>query len=493
MKTRQRQICLGELGLKTTSWWYKTNRTAVFASLTVMIAVAAVLVWGNHPVSAAREPAEKMGSVLRLTADDIEQQNSFYVSPNGNDNESGTQENPWRTLSSAIKRLKPGDTLYVRAGFYKGSVDFSVSGRSDAPILITAYPGETPVIDGDEYTYPQTYWGSLMKVSGDYVNVSGFEVQYSNYMGVLVTGKFSTVSNLNVHHNMENGIFLLGDNTVADGNTVWMNCLSNENGSFTRTSWASGLSAGRSPNFAIIRNNKVYNNFGEGLSTYEANGTLIEGNEVYDNWATNIYISDATNVILRNNYIYDTDETLGKNGNYVGIMLGDERYDPPSEGIVIVDNIVNNTNINLYWWQGVEGGGMKDVTIRNNTFINSRERTNIRINNGPHENVVFSDNVILQQDTLPISSISVNDGISLFRNLWSKAPNKNAQGDGDIIATFETWAAYALWTGRGSMDRLDLATTISGFAWNNLTPVMLSELMPCGQFNYNRMNENFCR
>ncbi|MEM5774455.1 MAG: right-handed parallel beta-helix repeat-containing protein, partial [Anaerolineaceae bacterium] len=333
---------------------------------------------------AAAVPSGVTSPGFGLQATDIQQQNSYYVSPQGNDSAAGTRESPWRTLSAAIRRLNPGDTLFVRAGIYQGSVEISVSGRIDAPINITAYPGETPVIDGNRYFYPQAYWGALLKVSGEFVNVSGFEVQYSNYMGVLVTGRFSTVSKLNVHHNMENGIFLLGDNSVADGNTVWMNCLSNENGSFTRTSWASGLSAGRHPNFAIIRNNKVYNNFGEGLSTYEANGPLIEGNEVFDNWATNIYISDATNVILINNYIYNTDATLGQNGNYVGIMLGDEQYDPPSANITIIDNIVYNTNINLYWWQGVRGGGMKDVTIRNNTFINSREKTNIQISRGPH-------------------------------------------------------------------------------------------------------------
>ena len=50
--------------------------------------------------------------------------NSYYISPNGNDSNPGTIDEPWKTFSYALKSnqnngnspLGPGDTLYVREG-----------------------------------------------------------------------------------------------------------------------------------------------------------------------------------------------------------------------------------------------------------------------------------------------------------------------------------------------------------------------------------------
>ncbi len=99
-----------------------------------------------------------------------------------------------------------------------------------------------------------------------------------------------------------------------------------------------------------MRWNVVYGNWGEGISTYEANGTLIEDNTVHDNWSANIYISDATRVLAQRNFVYATGAMVG--GSQVGIMMGDERYTPASANIQIVNNIVYGTNRNFFWWQG---------------------------------------------------------------------------------------------------------------------------------------------
>lgn len=38
---------------------------------------------------------------------------TFYVSPNGDDNNPGTKERPWKSVSYAVSRLSPGDTLVI--------------------------------------------------------------------------------------------------------------------------------------------------------------------------------------------------------------------------------------------------------------------------------------------------------------------------------------------------------------------------------------------
>src|SRR5437867_2863494 len=54
---------------------------------------------------------------------------AYFVDPvKGVDRQEGTQEKPWKTVNHALKRLKPGDTLYLRGGVYYESVTMAVVG-----------------------------------------------------------------------------------------------------------------------------------------------------------------------------------------------------------------------------------------------------------------------------------------------------------------------------------------------------------------------------
>ncbi len=66
----------------------------------------------------------------------------------GDDANAGTVQAPWKTLAHALRRLKPGDTLYLRGGTYYEKVFLSRSGTAEAPITVASYPGELAVLDG---------------------------------------------------------------------------------------------------------------------------------------------------------------------------------------------------------------------------------------------------------------------------------------------------------------------------------------------------------
>jgi hypothetical protein len=79
----------------------------------------------------------------------------------GDDGGPGTAQAPWKTLAHALRRLKPGDTLYLRGGTYHEKVFLSRSGTAEAPITIAAHPGELAVIDGGQREFldsPATAW-----------------------------------------------------------------------------------------------------------------------------------------------------------------------------------------------------------------------------------------------------------------------------------------------------------------------------------------------
>jgi parallel beta-helix repeat protein len=353
----------------------------------------------------------------------------YYVSPSGNDANPGTFSKPWRTIRKAASKVLPGDTVYIRGGVYRESVDFTKSGTSNAPIRILAYPGETPIIDGNNYSIPGSDWGVLLSLSGSYIYVSGLEVRYSSGMGVILSGIYDTVDKINSHHNQQNGILITGDYGRVQNSLVWSNCMANVNGSAGQNS--SGLSAARYPNYAVISRNTVYSNWGEGISTYQANGTIIEDNTSYDNWSLNVYISDATNVLLQRNLVYTTGAMSG--GSQVGIAMGDEKYDPPSANITIINNIAYRNAVNLWWWQGSQGGGMSNVLIANNTLVNSTRQAGMVISKGSHQNVRIKNNLVVQDGTLPVIALIPNSQLFFSNNLWSKTPDSAASGPGDVV------------------------------------------------------------
>ncbi len=390
----------------------------------LVLALFALLGTPARSQAAQTQPADRM--LLQAAG------REYVVSPSGSDSNPGTASQPWKSLAKAAQAVRPGDRVIVRGGVYKEVVDFSTSGSASQPIRIEAYPGETPVIEGD-FARPG-YWGSLVRLSGDYIHLSGIEVRNSAYMCVLVYGSYNVVDDVFAHHCKENGILISGgQHSTVQNSRVWQAALANE---FAKNDdWASGLSAGREGvAYATIRNNTVWESWGEGISSYEADQVTIENNVVHDNYTANIYISDSTNVLCQGNFVYtDPASELFDYGPHVGIMLGDERYTPPSKNITLINNIAYGNRRNFYWWRGVQGGGMENVLIAHNTFVNSIQVSGVIIADGDHSNVRFTNNLIQQDGPLPVILAWADPEVDYGFNLWSKTPLGVAAGAGDVI------------------------------------------------------------
>lgn len=400
-------------------------------TLLVLFAVG-LTVFTSSPVIAAPHSQELSNKVyLPFISKGLP---GYFVSPNGNDLNPGTFNQPWRTIGKAARSVLPGDTVYVRAGIYMEAVSLNISGTQQNPIKFLAYPGETPVIDG-ENRLPSSYDG-LLYIKGDWIQISGFEVRNSAYIGVQLHGQHDTADAVYSHNNQKTGIWVQGDYGTVENSRLWQNGLA---------SGSAALSTARDENngttdYGVLRNNTVWENKGIGIDSYESNGTIIEGNIVHDNANGNIYISDATNVLCSRNYIYMTPGSMyygGQNTNF-GILLGDEKYTPPSDNITVINNIAYGNNFNLKWHAGDGGYGiMKNVLIANNTFVNTMPNTqgnaNLDISDGPHQNVRIMNNIIVQDDSQLIEDIPDVSGITFSHNLWSKTPHANVLGTGSIV------------------------------------------------------------
>ncbi len=371
---------------------------------------------------------------------------NYYVSPAGSDNSSGTLEKPLKTISKGVSMLKAGDILYVRTGTYVERVYVGQSGTADAPITIMAYPGEYPVIDG-ENTMPSSQWSSLVTLEGDYVSFIGFEVKNSNGMCVILSGQHDKAGKILAHHAQENGVLVSGDYGIAEDCVVWQCDRSNSaNPGSIGHGWSTGISAARSPvdgitTNAILRRNIAYNNWGEGISSFEAEGTLIEDNITYDNWSVNLYVSDTRNALIQRNIVYNTPNNIV--GERRPLTLGDERSDKPrSANNTVINNFIYNADLWAFWSTGVPGSGLDNVLIAHNTIVNGQLQVGASLEDAAYNTSgTICNNIFINDNGNPWQIMGTLDRISFSHNLWSKAPPNELSGAGDVIGNpllFET-------------------------------------------------------
>jgi len=389
---------------------------------------------------------------------------AYFVSPTGNNANAGTQTQPWATLSYAVNKLNPGDTLYVRGGSYSELVVVWISGTASAPITIAAYPGESPIIDGASLTVSD--YASLLQLSGDYINVSGFELRNINLdgygghggntvvlggYGINMTGAHDTVSKMLVHQIWAQGISASGDYSTIQDSTINMVALSNcrtpgvANCSTASRAWPSCVSAASTYNTtqithnAIIQRNTVYNCWGEGISTWRSDGAVIQDNVSYDNWAQNLYVNNATNTLVQRNLIYNTPN------NYVNaraaFSLADEvsnsipAENPLSSHNTVINNLIYNAQFCAFCWTLVPGSGLNNVVIANNTIINPVGAASFATGSTSNlVSVVNTGSTIVNNIVVGTGSVPSASGLTLSNNLWSVMPSSAAIGAGDIIA-----------------------------------------------------------
>lgn len=358
---------------------------------------------------------------------------SYYVAPNGDDSNPGTEAQPFRTINRGTDVLNPGDALYVRDGIYHEQVVISRSGTASDPITVSAYPGESPVIDGQN-NIPGD-WDDLLSLRGDNIAVSGLEVRNSASIGVGVTGSYNEVHNLNVHGGEYNGI-LVYDNasySLVEGCEVWWNVLENEDGDdFPGGGWAFGLGSSNAQGHNTFRNNIVYNNWGEGIGPYNDDYVVIEDNVVYDNWAINVYLNNCPYATIRRNLIYHTGDSRWEDAT--GISLADEAaWSNPLDHLTIVNNMVLGTCRTFHFWRDSSTSGLKNSLIAYNTFVNSNYGANFTIAPGNHSNTRIENNIILQEDSLPVADVADDSGLNFSHNLWSKTPPPHVSSSDDVI------------------------------------------------------------
>ncbi len=126
---------------------------------------------------------------------------NYYVDKNhasASDSNPGTINSPWKTIQHAAETVAAGDTGFVRAGTYNEHVYLEQDGNtSDGHIVFSAYPGETPIIDGTGVTESSN--GIIITAS--YFKLLGFEIRNWSENGLWIeNAAYFEIADCVVHH-----------------------------------------------------------------------------------------------------------------------------------------------------------------------------------------------------------------------------------------------------------------------------------------------------
>ena len=373
--------------------------------------------------------------------------NTYYVSTTGNDANPGSLALPWRTIYKATRTVAAGDSVYIRGGIYQESVIFYASGTQTAPITIAGYPGEEAILDGNAYQTPVPHSGNaLIQVRGDWTIIRDLTFTRSGDQGVTTKGAHDTIENVYSHHNWGWGIWMAGNYDTAQNSRVWSNSMMNENKSMS-SGWAGGVTCARYPDYCTIRNTRSWENWGEGISTFEALHTRIEGNTSYDNQTNNLYVSDTQYALVQGNFIYCTPgNKYDPDSSQIGMLVYEELGVPiplgpdgtrnDSSDNTFLNNIIMGCDSNLFATQIQAANNLYAY----NTFVNSSldrqyYAANVKFQSGSAANQRFVNNLVYQSDGITIVQNDSPGSMSFAHNLWSKAPpsKSGASGAGDVI------------------------------------------------------------
>jgi Right handed beta helix region len=267
--------------------------------------------------------------------------------------------------------LQPGDELVLHGGVYTQSCRraITVQGTPQAPIIIHAAPGETPILTRPpqpNYSYPQN---NIEIVDSYYLVLRGLHFQGGDIGVRFIRGHHITFE--------DNEIYATGNNAIA------MN--SGDTDAFT------------------IRHNHIHHT---GLLDLSVGTTEGEGMYVGCNNASCI----ASHHLIEGNYIHDLRGTSSGGNDGIEVKVG-------SYANIIRDNVIHDTTIGTrYPCIFVYGGGpdvnivernalwncgeaiqvVSDAVVRNNLILNS----DVGITAAPHQQVSQMENVAIVNNTL---------------------------------------------------------------------------------------------
>lgn len=321
-------------------------------------------------------------------------QSNYYVSPSGDNLNTGGVGSPFKTIQHAWNQLSAGDTLNIMAGTYNEKLNLNSSGTGGARITLRNYQNDAPLLSGTGII-SQTAMIAINDSSN--INIIGLEIANNiqlDAQGIAVTGmpQNITIANCKIHdiHFSSNPNAAVNANTNAQGIVVYGTVSGAVNSNILiignelyncRLGYSEGIAINGNIDGFEISGNYVHDITNIGIDAIGHEGTcsnptfdqarhgLIANNRVHDclsPYATSggIYIDGAKAVIIERNTTYH---------NGYGIEVGCENIGKSADSIVVRNNFIYDNEVAGIAIGGYDypsgSGKVTNVLVESNTLF----------------------------------------------------------------------------------------------------------------------------
>ncbi len=283
---------------------------------------------------------------------------TYYVATNGNDANTGTPSQPWRTLQKAANTARAGDLVLVADGTYAG-MQITADGTAAAPITFRAN-GSNVLVNSPNASTPD----NINIEGGDYVTVDGFIVEDAPRVGIRAV----TATGVKILNNTVRRSGLTG---ILSGYTPSIEISGNSASGSLQQHGIYVSNSNIAADNPVVRNNECFDNYQNGVQfNGDCNaggdgiisGAVIEGNIVHHNNWKGFSLISVQNSTIRNNLIYENGLLAGAGGIHLADQPGCGK---PSNNNVVVNNTIYEPRI-----------------------------TGIRMSNGSTGNIIFNNLVV---------------------------------------------------------------------------------------------------
>lgn len=265
----------------------------------------------------------------------------FHATPNGSPRGKGSTAEPWdlATALAATEMVKPGDTVWIHAGTYRGGFQSRLSGRPGTPVVVRGERGRRVIID----TQPRDERdnGLFLMLGADAV-YRDFEVTCGHPLReTKIAGSWPA--------DIRRGNVDIRGDRISAVNLIVHDCASGFG------FWAEG-EGGEISGCLIYNNGWRGPDRGHGHAIYAQNarGTKrIVDNVVFHQFAYGIHVYGSEKASLKGfeidgNIAFENGCLTRKGDNAAGIMVGGSS---PAERIAVRDNVIVGGGMRLgYPW-----------------------------------------------------------------------------------------------------------------------------------------------
>jgi len=246
---------------------------------------------------------------------------TYLASPDGSDDGTGSVEHPL-SLAVALGRkspLRPGDTLWLQEGRYRGPFTSYLTGSAALPITVRANPGARVTIDGAASPKASTfvvrgawttYWG-LEITNSSPIRTSG---RTSRGTGLNVEGAHTRFINMVIHDALTG----VGFWTPAVEAELYGSLIYNNGADGTDRGHGHSIYAQNETGVKRIVDNILFNSFSHGVHLYTEGSSidnfLIDGNVSFDHGVSSAFGPQpdlllggrriARQAVISNNFFY---------------------------------------------------------------------------------------------------------------------------------------------------------------------------------------------